>query len=106
MKVCSEHIFIFLVIHTPTGSHDRWPGASGPFALGVDIQPGWERASIVVAGLREDGKVGVEVYRDLLYSLRFPTLGNVLYLTACATVSLFIGVTAFRRLDGRLAEEL
>jgi ABC-type polysaccharide/polyol phosphate export permease len=47
-----------------------------------------------------------DAYRDLLYSLRFPTLGNVLYLLACATVSLLIGVTAFRRLDGRLAEEL
>jgi hypothetical protein len=40
-------------------------GLTGPYALGVDIQPGWERASIVVAGHREDGKVGIEVYRDL-----------------------------------------
>lgn len=38
---------------------------TGPYALGVDIQPGWERASIVVAGIRDDGRVGVEVYRDL-----------------------------------------
>jgi ABC-type polysaccharide/polyol phosphate export permease len=45
-------------------------------------------------------------YRDLLYSLRFPTLGNLLYLLACASLALLIGVTAFRRLDGRLAEEL
>jgi hypothetical protein len=37
----------------------------GPFALGVDIQPGWDRACITVAGLRADGRVGVEVYRDL-----------------------------------------
>lgn len=48
----------------------------------------------------------VAAYRDLLYSLRFPTLGNVLYLVGSATVALLIGVTAFRRLDGRLAEEL
>jgi hypothetical protein len=40
-------------------------GLTGPYSLGVDIQPGWERATICVAGLREDGRVGVEVYRDL-----------------------------------------
>lgn len=40
-------------------------GLSGPYALGVDVQPGWERATIAVAGIREDGRVGVEVYRDL-----------------------------------------
>jgi hypothetical protein len=40
-------------------------GVVGPFALGVDVQPGWERATIAVAGIREDGRVGAEVYRDL-----------------------------------------
>ena len=40
-------------------------GLTGPYALGVDIQPGWERATICAAGTREDGKVGAEVYRDL-----------------------------------------
>ena len=40
-------------------------GSSGPYALGVDVQPGWERATICVAGLRPDGRVGVEVYRDI-----------------------------------------
>lgn len=40
-------------------------GLSGPYALGVDVQPGWERATICVAGIRVDGRVGVEVYRDL-----------------------------------------
>jgi hypothetical protein len=37
----------------------------GPYALAVDIQPGWERASIAVAGIRHDGRVGVEIYRDV-----------------------------------------
>jgi hypothetical protein len=37
----------------------------GPFALGVDVQPGWQRATIVAAGIRADDRVGVEVYRDL-----------------------------------------
>ena len=36
-----------------------------PFALGVDIQPGWERAAIVAAAIRPDGRLGAEVYRDL-----------------------------------------
>jgi hypothetical protein len=40
-------------------------GLDGPYALGVDVQPGWDRATICVAGLRGDGRVGVEVYRDI-----------------------------------------
>ncbi len=40
-------------------------GLSGPYALGVDVAPGWERATITVAGIREDSRVGVEVYRDI-----------------------------------------
>jgi hypothetical protein len=40
-------------------------GLTGPYALGVDVQPGWERATICVAGMREDGRVGTEVYRDI-----------------------------------------
>jgi hypothetical protein len=40
-------------------------GVHGPYALGVDVQPGWERATITVAAVRPDGRVGVEIYRDL-----------------------------------------
>jgi hypothetical protein len=40
-------------------------GLEGPYALAVDIHPGWERASIAVAGVRDDGRVAVELYRDL-----------------------------------------
>ena len=40
-------------------------GLGGPYALGVDVQPGWERATIAAAGIRPDGRVGVEVYRDI-----------------------------------------
>jgi ABC-type polysaccharide/polyol phosphate export permease len=47
-----------------------------------------------------------EVYRDLLYSLRWPSLGTTAYLVGCAAVSLLIGSMAFGRLQGRLAEEL
>jgi ABC-2 type transport system permease protein len=47
-----------------------------------------------------------EVYRDLLYSMRGPTLTNLAYLVACAAVALAIGLTTFGRLQGRLAEEL
>jgi hypothetical protein len=37
----------------------------GPFALGIGVAPGWERATIAVAALRADGRIGVEVFRDL-----------------------------------------
>lgn len=47
-----------------------------------------------------------EVYRDLLYSLRGPTLATMAYLVACAAVSLILGLVVFGRLQGRLAEEL
>jgi len=40
-------------------------GVDGPFALGVDIQPGWERATIAVAAQRADGRIGAEIYKDL-----------------------------------------
>lgn len=40
-------------------------GLRGPYALGVDVHPGWDRATISVAGVRPDGRIGVEVYRDL-----------------------------------------
>lgn len=36
-----------------------------PYVLGIDIQPGWDRASIVAAGIRSDQRVGVEVVADL-----------------------------------------
>ncbi len=47
-----------------------------------------------------------EVYRDMYYSLRGPTLGTMAYLVACAGLSLLMGWVAFNRLQGRLAEEL
>lgn len=43
-------------------------GCTGPFYLGVDVHPGWERATVSVAAMREDGRVGLEVWRDLRQS--------------------------------------
>jgi hypothetical protein len=48
----------------------------GPFALGIDVQPGWERATVTVAGLRADGRVGVEVYRDIRADAAAPVTGD------------------------------
>ena len=48
----------------------------------------------------------LEVYRDLLYHLRGPTLGTMAYLVAVSVVTLLIGLATFARLQGRLAEEL
>lgn len=47
-----------------------------------------------------------EIYRDLFYDLRGPTLADVAFVSACAVAALVIGWRAFNRLQGRLAEEL
>lgn len=41
-------------------------GVDPPYVLGVDIQPGWGRATITAAAARPDGRIGVEVYRELV----------------------------------------
>lgn len=48
----------------------------------------------------------VEAYRDLLYHLRWPSISTWFQLVAIAGVSLAIGITAFRKLEPGLAEEL
>ncbi|MGI8685253.1 MAG: ABC transporter permease [Acidimicrobiales bacterium] len=48
----------------------------------------------------------VESFRDLLYNLRMPPLGTLVYLT-CVSLAVFgAGLYLFGRLEGRLAEEL
>jgi len=47
-----------------------------------------------------------ETYRDLLYDLRWPPLGALALLTLYAAGSVVLGWLVFRRLAGRLAEEL
>jgi len=48
----------------------------------------------------------VEAYRDALYDLRFPPLFDLVYVTVFGFITLAIGLSVFRRLQGRLAEEL
>ena len=48
----------------------------------------------------------VEAYRDVLYDLRFPPLFDLVYVTLFGIATLVVGLWAFRRLQGRLAEEL
>jgi ABC-2 type transport system permease protein len=48
----------------------------------------------------------VIAYRDLLYDLRWPTLGTFVYLVVVSIATLAIGAAVFRRFEGRLAEEL
>jgi lipopolysaccharide transport system permease protein len=45
-------------------------------------------------------------YRNLLYDLRWPPAGTLLLLAGYAAASLLLGWLLFRRLAGRLAEEL
>jgi lipopolysaccharide transport system permease protein len=48
----------------------------------------------------------VTAYRDLLYSLRWPSAGDIAYVVVVSVAVLVIGYTIFGRLEGRLAEEL
>lgn len=48
----------------------------------------------------------VEAYRDLLYDLRFPPAGDMLYLAAWSIVTMTVGLIIFNRMAGNLAEEL
>jgi ABC-type polysaccharide/polyol phosphate export permease len=48
----------------------------------------------------------VEVYRDAMYDLRFPPFLSIVYLLAWSLVLLGIGLTIFRRLEGRVPEEV
>jgi len=47
-----------------------------------------------------------EIFRDTLYSGRFPGLGDTVYVIAFSAAILALGLYVFNRLEGRLAEEL
>ncbi len=48
----------------------------------------------------------VEAFRDCLYDLTFPSLASLGYLTAVSVVTFLGGLVVFKRLEGKLAEEL
>jgi ABC-type polysaccharide/polyol phosphate export permease len=48
----------------------------------------------------------VEVYRDLMYSLRWPSAADMVFITGVSVAVLAVGFMVFNRLEGRLAEEL
>ena len=48
----------------------------------------------------------VGAYRNVLYDLRFPSTFDVAYVIAWGLVTLAFGLWTFRRLQGRVAEEL
>ncbi len=48
----------------------------------------------------------VEVYRNLMYDLRWPSAGNIAYVVLVSFATLVTGAFVFRRFEGRLAEEL
>jgi ABC-type polysaccharide/polyol phosphate export permease len=48
----------------------------------------------------------VGVYRDLLYSLRWPSAADMVFLTGVSVAMLAAGYMVFNWLEGRLAEEL
>ncbi len=48
----------------------------------------------------------VEAFRDVLYDLRFPPLGDLLYVLGWGLACMAVGLLVFSRLEPRLAEEL
>jgi ABC-2 type transport system permease protein len=48
----------------------------------------------------------VAIYRHLLYDLRMPAAGDVIYVLAVSVLMLLVGWVTFSRFEGRLAEEL
>jgi ABC-2 type transport system permease protein len=48
----------------------------------------------------------VEVYRNLMYDLRWPPAGDLAYIAVVSVATLAVGFWAFGKLEGRLAEEL
>jgi ABC-type polysaccharide/polyol phosphate export permease len=48
----------------------------------------------------------VGVYRDLMYSLRWPSGADMVFITGVSVAVLVAGYALFNRLEGRLAEEL
>ena len=48
----------------------------------------------------------VEAFRNVFYDFRFPSAGDLLYITLAGALSLALGYWVFRRYEGRLAEEL
>jgi lipopolysaccharide transport system permease protein len=48
----------------------------------------------------------VEIYRDAMYDLRFPPVSSVAYLLAWSAAMFGIGLVVFRRLEGRVPEEV
>ncbi|HEX2024184.1 MAG TPA: ABC transporter permease [Acidimicrobiales bacterium] len=82
-----------------------------PIVYPIDVVPqeatllGWELPVRTLYGLNPMVRF-VEAYRDCLYHLKFPALGDIAYLVGAAAVALVIGGLLFRRLEPKLAEEL
>lgn len=74
-------------------------GVAGPFTLGVDVQPGWDRATISVAAIRPDGRVGAEIYRDIRAEPGNPVTADRI-IAAVHTFPEFVAAIAYDRLIG------
>jgi ABC-2 type transport system permease protein len=48
----------------------------------------------------------INAYRNCLYDVRMPNLGDVAYLVVVAALALGVGMLVFSHLEPRLAEEL
>jgi ABC-type polysaccharide/polyol phosphate export permease len=79
-----------------------------PVSYVADKNPtilGWQVPLLTIYELNPLVRL-VEMYRDVLYDLRFPSLTSAAYVVAWSAGLLAIGLYVFKRLDRRLAEEV
>jgi hypothetical protein len=85
---------------------DPLAGSDGPFTLGVAVGPDWQRATVTVATIRPDGKVGVGVLADMRATEAEPLTAEAVirtvhdfagYAVAVAFDNSAAGAPAFRR---------
>jgi ABC-type polysaccharide/polyol phosphate export permease len=79
-----------------------------PISYVADKHPtilGWQVPLLTIYELNPLVRL-VEMYRDVLYDLRFPSLTSMAYVVAWSAALLAIGLFVFKRLDRRLAEEV
>lgn len=84
---------------------------SAPIVYPISLVPKHTTIAGVEIGLRSIYELNplvtvIQCYRDVMYNLRFPALGDIAYLLAWALGMLAFGFFVFRRLDRRLAEEV
>lgn len=79
-------------------------GLHGPYALGIRENPDWGRATVCVAGLRSDGRIGVEVFRDIRATESDPVTAARIIAEVAKFPKVDLQVIAYDQTSGAAAE--